>query len=376
MNRWFTRSLTVGLGALVGLLLVTSCSSPTPSGADASKEPAAPSHSTEATSPSVSTGESFTLPGGPISIEPVPAVRPVSSQTKPQLPAKFTDVTGKTHEIADTSRILALDIYGTLVETVIALGEGDKLVGRTSSNTQDELSDLPMVTVGGHQLNAEAILNLQPTLVIADKTLGPPEVLTQLSEAGGTVVYVDAKRTLAAMPRLIHDLADILGVADRGEELAKTANERLNAVTKQIQDKEFDLAEQPTAVFLYIRGNGSIFFIFGQDSGADDLLSSLGLRDISSEIGIKDYKPATAEALAELSPDVLFVMASGLESGGGIDALLKRPGIAQTPAGQHRRIISLPDGQSLSFGPSYPDMVEKISQHAFAGKSDGNKKTP
>ncbi|MFC0582164.1 heme/hemin ABC transporter substrate-binding protein [Micrococcoides hystricis] len=370
MNKWLNRLLVGGTSILASLLLVTSCSSPIPAGTDATEEAsAASSHSSESPTPSTSAVEPLSLPSGPVSIAPVPAVEPVSSKAEPALPVTFKDVTGGTHEITDTSRVLALDIYGTFVETIIALGEQDKLVGRTSSNTQPEIADLPMVTVGGHQLNAEAILNLQPTLVIADKTLGPPEVLTQLADAGIPVVYLDAKRTLATMPTMIQDLSDIMGVADRGEELSEEISQRLEQVTEQIKARSAETQKQPAAAFLYIRGSGSVFFIFGKDSGADDLITSLGLKDVASEKGITDYKPATAEALAELAPDVLIVMSSGLESGGGIEELLKRPGVAQTPAGKNKRIIDLPDGQSLSFGPSYPDMVEKIIQEAFTADS-------
>jgi len=41
----------------------------------------------------------------------------------------------------------------------------------------------------------------------------------------------------------------------------------------------------------------------------------------------------------------------GLESVGGIDGLLKEPGIAETPAGQNRRIVAMDDGYLLSFSP-------------------------
>ncbi len=35
---------------------------------------------------------------------------------------------------------------------------------------------------------------------------------------------------------------------------------------------------------------------------------------------------------------------------GGVDGLLKLPGIAQTPAGEHRRIVDMDDGVLLNFG--------------------------
>ncbi len=66
---------------------------------------------------------------------------------------------------------------------------------------------------------------------------------------------------------------------------------------------------------------------------------------------IKGNKPMTAEAVIAAQPDVYVLFTTGLESIGGVDGLLKLPGLAHTPAGQNRRVVTL-DGQYLSgFGP-------------------------
>lgn len=357
MKKWLTRWLAVGTGILVSFSL-TSCSDLSADSSPA--KTAQESHST-LPEPSATTVGPYTLVNQPVSIDRVDPPTPVTDGA-PSLPVKFTDTTGKEIEITDTSRVLALDIYGTFAETIIALGEADKLVGRTSSNDQAELAHLPEVTVGGHQLSAEAILNIGPTLILADETLGPPEVMDQLADAGIPIVTLDSKRSLENLPETIRDIAQIMGVPERGEKLSQEREETLARIQEQIRVEEFSDDEPPNAVFLYIRGTAGVFFIFGQDSGADELITALGLNDVASQAGIVDYKPATAEALAQLEPDIIFVMSSGLESGGGLEGLLNRPGILQTPAGQSEMIVDLPDGQSLSFGPSYPEMVQHISQ--------------
>lgn len=45
------------------------------------------------------------------------------------------------------------------------------------------------------------------------------------------------------------------------------------------------------------------------------------------------------------------MMEEGLKSTGGIEGLLDRPGVAQTKAGQNKRVVTIPDGAALSFGP-------------------------
>ncbi|MCP6379759.1 ABC transporter substrate-binding protein, partial [Klebsiella pneumoniae] len=82
--------------------------------------------------------------------------------------------------IKSTSRILALDLYGTLSRTLIGLGLGDKIVGRTVSSTEKQLHDRPVVTETGHVLNVEAVAGLKPSVIIADRSVGPKEALDQL----------------------------------------------------------------------------------------------------------------------------------------------------------------------------------------------------
>ena len=66
---------------------------------------------------------------------------------------------------------------------------------------------------------------------------------------------------------------------------------------------------------------------------------------------IAGSKPMTAEAVIAAQPDVYVLFPTSLKSVGGVDGLLKLPGLAHTPAGQNRRVVTL-DGQYLSgFGP-------------------------
>src|SRR5699024_10072449 len=117
---------------------------------------------------------------GPSTAAQVPATEPVTTDPDQQLPVTVTGEDGQEVTIEDTSRMLALDLYGTLTEITVGLGLGGDLVGRAVSNTQGSLADLPVVTENGHELNVEAILALEPTFVLMDTTMGPPEVPDQL----------------------------------------------------------------------------------------------------------------------------------------------------------------------------------------------------
>src|SRR3546814_4778072 len=76
-------------------------------------------------------------------------------------------------------------------------------------------------------------------------------------------------------------------------------------------------------------------------------------------------RPVNAEALVEMKPDLLLMMTKGLDSVDGIDGLLERvPAVANTPAGQNRRIVDMSDYEILSFGPRTPDVLDALARRS------------
>jgi iron complex transport system substrate-binding protein len=59
---------------------------------------------------------------------------------------------------------------------------------------------------------------------------------------------------------------------------------------------------------------------------------------------------------------VLLVTDQGLQAAGGIDGLLRAPGLAATPAGRARRVLSLDALWLLGFGPRLPSAIRTLAQ--------------
>ncbi|MCT1368167.1 heme/hemin ABC transporter substrate-binding protein [Kocuria sp. HSID16901] len=304
---------------------------------------------------------------GPTTASSVPEVQPLEDPQKPQLPVTVTDEQGTQVKVADVSRILALDIYGTLADTVIGLGLGDRLVGRVTSSTASSLSSLPVVTEGGHDLNVEKILSLRPTLVLMDTTNGPREVTEQLRSAGVTVVHFSPDRSIDTVVPQIQQVAQALGVPESGKRLGERVQQELDSVQRAIASVAPQEADRRLSIaFLYVRGTAGVFFVLGQGSGADGLIKALSGVDAAGEAGVKDIKPATSEALATLNPDLILAMSKGVESAGGVDGLASRPGMGETTAGKNRRIVDMADGQILSFGPNAPAVLLSLARAIYA----------
>jgi iron complex transport system substrate-binding protein len=296
------------------------------------------------------------------------AITPVDDGTAPELPVIVTDSEGREVEITDTERILPIDISGTIASTVFALGLGDRVVGRDSSTLFPGTEDLPVVTKTGHTLNPEAILELAPTVVLTDTTIGPKEVRQQLRDAGIAVVVISSDRRLDTTDELVTEIAAALGVPSRGEELIQRLDAGVEAALAEIADvTPVSVDDRARMLFLYVRGSANVYYIFGEDSGADSLIDAVGGVDVAAEIGWEGMKPMTAEALVAAQPDVLVMMTDGLESVGGIDGLIERiPAIAETPAGANRRVIDMADAEILSFGPRSADVISALARALYA----------
>lgn len=295
--------------------------------------------------------------GGPVtatvtSTDPVP----ITPAPVPALPVTVKSFDGGEVTVTDASRIIAVDRYGTLAQTVYALGLGPNLVGRSTSAAFPAVANVPNVAGGNGMLNVESVLALRPTVFLTDTTTATPALRDQLRAAGVTVVYTDPQRTMAGVVPQIETVAAALGVRDAGAKLAQRTRDEIAAAGARVPAQ----SSKPKIAFLYLRST-AITMMAGPDSGADALITAIGGTDAGTAAGLtEEFTGITSEAMIAASPDVFLVMTDGLKSIGGVDGLAKIPGVAQTPAGRNKRVIDMADSVLLSFGPNTGRVVDAL----------------
>lgn len=286
--------------------------------------------------------------------------RPITENPVPNLPATVRSFDGVDVTVTDVSRIVTADRSGTLAQTVFSLGLGDNLVGRSAASFPAS-EHLPNVTPGGHGLNAEAILALNPTVVLTDTSVGPLTVQEQLRNSGIPVVFVDPARTLGTVDSGIDAVAAALGVPEQGAALVQRTNEEIAAATAAFPTEH----PEPTVAFLYLRGS-AIKMLGGPGSGADALIGALGGKDAGTVAGLTaEFTPITSEAMIAADPDVILIMTHSLDSVGGPAGLAELPGVAQTPAGKNGSIVDMDDSVLLSFGPDTGKVLAALSDALY-----------
>lgn len=364
------RRLAVCAAAILsGALLLTGCSGDDPHGSDApgvSAEPLVPLSELDVLD------DPRSYEGPSTAVLQHTEIEPVEEDPARELPATVTsygsDGSGSEVTVEKTDKVVAADLGGNISVTIAGLGFADSLVGVDQSTTLPSLQDLPRVTSGGHTVNAESIIQLKPDLVITDGSVGPRDVIEQLEDVGIQVVFVKNEASFAGAEDLARQVAAIYGNPGAGEKLADRIADEVEAKKAEIAEiAPTDPDQKVRIAFLYLRGTAGVYYLFGEESGADQLIDALGAVDVAGELGWDGMKPMTDEALVAANPDLILVMTEGLDSVGGVDGLLdEKPAVAVTAAGEHRRFVDMEDGTILSFGPRSAGIIDALARAVYA----------
>lgn len=260
-------------------------------------------------------------------------------------PVEVNDAGGESVVINSTERIIGLN--GSTTEILFALGLDGNIVGCDASSTypKDVKKKLPSV---GYQygLNAEGILSLKPTLVIGREDVKPPQVVEQLRAAGVTVLLLKEPKTFNEAKQRLRIIGKAVRRLEKAEALISDLEKHVVTLESKLAAREDEPKKK--ALFLYLRGPQTAF-VLGEESAPGAMIKFVGAENAAGKI--KSAKPMTAEAVIAAQPDVYILFGSGLKSIGGVEGLLKVPGLAQTPAGRNKRVVAM-DGLYLSgFGP-------------------------
>jgi iron complex transport system substrate-binding protein len=246
-----------------------------------------------------------------------------------------------------------ITIGGALTETVYALGLQSQLVAVDSSSIYPEAATkLPNI---GHErtLSVEGTLAQHPSLIIASSEAGPATVIDQLRQVGVNVVIVKVEHGVEGAKRKVQAVADALGKSSEGKKLTDKIDSEL---VKLPAPKPME--QRRKVLFIYARGGGMLN-VSGTGTAAHAVIEAAGGRNAVTEYA--NYKPLTAESAVNAAPDIILMTTRGLEGMGGIDQLLKVPGLAETPAGRAWRVVAIDDLKLLGFGPRTGEAVLELA---------------
>ena len=283
-------------------------------------------------------------------------------------------------------RIVA--VGGAITETLYALGAEAELVGvDTTSLYPAAATRLPSVGYA-RALSAEGVLSLRPTLVLVSGEAGPPVVLRQLEAARVPLQVLDADHRIEGLLVRTRRIGQLVGRAEAGAALAAEIQRQWQATLARVAvlqrgvqgtpaqqrgDQQMAASARgasrgaalppgpagPRVLFVLSHAMNQLR-IGGRGTAADAVIGYAGARNAFADVD--GFKPLTPEAAIAAAPDVLLVTDQGLQAAGGIDGLLTAPGLAATPAGRARRVVSLEAMWLLGFGPRLPQAVAQLAE--------------
>lgn len=254
-----------------------------------------------------------------------------------------------------------ISVGGVLTEFVYALGASDRLVAVDTTSTYPAAAKkLPQV---GYQrsLSAEGVLAQNPALIIATTDAGPPPAMVQLKASGVAIEIIPHEFSLQGARHMLRSVAEALKLDAEGRALDSTFMQQWQTTEQQLKTYN----TQPRVLFVLAHAGGNLQ-VAGANTAADAMIQLAG--GVNAMQGIEAYKPLTAEAVLAAAPDVILLTTEGLHSTGGADALWQKPGLALTPAGAKRHLVTLDNLYLLGFGPRLPQAVSELAR---ALRSDG-----
>lgn len=251
------------------------------------------------------------------------------------------DAAGRTITIRSTDRIVA--IGGAVTEILYALGLDDQIAAVDVTSTWPPAATEKPSVGYMRTLSPEGVLSLAPDLILAIEGSGPAETIAVLEKASIPFVLVPEAHDGEGVLKKVRFIADAVGVAEKGEELAEAISEDLATVAgmrKRIETKR-------SAVFVLAMSGGSPM-VAGEDTSAEGVFALAGVDNALT--GFTGFKRANEEATMAAQPDAVVVMA---ERGHALtaDKVFAVPAFATTPAAKEKRLVSLPGSYLLGFGP-------------------------
>ena len=209
----------------------------------------------------------------------------------------FLDATGTAVTLpAPPRRIVSL--IPSITETLFALGAGPSVTGCTVYCTEPAEGVATKTRVGGEKNpKLDVIRELGADLVIANIEENVREHIEAL-RGWGIPVYVTYPRTVVEGIRLVSDLGEVVGLGERGRELAGALEAALADVRRRCADRPKRRVFYP----IWRRPWMSI----NRDTYAHDMLAVCGGANVFGTRGTR-YPEVTLEEVARAAPEVILL---------------------------------------------------------------------
>ncbi|WP_029150507.1 ABC transporter substrate-binding protein [Microbacterium indicum] len=279
-----------------------------------------------------------------------------------ELPVTVTDGTGAEVEVDDTSRIIAAG--DDVAEILGALGLADDVYAAPADGASAIARGAEVQYEFNQSTGTEGLLSVDGTLFIGNNPNRHGDVAQQFRDAGVDAVVYDDQQPTADKIRAV---AEYVGAADAGEEIAAAVEGQLAEAASYADDLEGITVLQVTA-----SGAGGANAVVGTGTAGADIAEAIGVTSVGVDAGLRGYSVEYSdEGLLATEPDAILVGTADLEEWGGLDGFVAAfPTLVDTPAFQNDRIFVMPSEQIKISGPALGVGAEALASALDASFSE------
>jgi iron complex transport system substrate-binding protein len=242
-----------------------------------------------------------------------------------------------------------------MTEFLFALNQGNKIVGIDLTSTYPPETK-NITTVGYHRhLSTEGIISLDPTVVIHQGDVAPPNVMPQLQMVGIPIKKYPAGSTLDSAKIVLKMVAHDYGVDSIADKLIAQMDSDL-AKTQTIVAK---YSTRPKVLIIHFGQQRNQYFVMGTRGTPDEMIRLAGGINAADTSSFRDLSP---EVIAREQPDVILATDFGFDRMGSVEKFMTLPGVALTPAAKNGKIFRIEEHDLVYFGPRSGKNILKIAE--------------
>jgi len=247
----------------------------------------------------------------------------------------------------------------SLTATLVAVGALDVLVGvdRFSAGQQAEVAGLPQVG-GLSDPSLEAVIALRPDLVVLVPSAEQRDFRGRLADLGVPVLAVD--------PVSFEEVLE--AIVTLGERVGRGAAARARVAAVRGAREQVEAAARgvaPPGTVLVLQRDP--LFVVGRGSFVDEMLASVGARNLGAEFGAP-YPRVTREWLIAAAPELILDASQQPDDDDPLAYWSRWPSL---PAVRSGRVRALPEGVVTLPGPYLDEGLRVLAKAVAAGPAGG-----
>ncbi len=296
---------------------------------------------------------------------PEPPVAGIQSEPDAELPVEpaeaptkairsLVDDSGTTIELEGYPQAI-VSISPSTTEILFAIGAGSQVVGRDEFSLYPDQA-LQVTSVGAlwEELPAEAILALEPDLVVAAQIISVDQVQA-LRDLGLTVYWQSNPSSYADLWNNLRDLAQLTGHETESESLIVGLKERVNAVQKKVSA----ISDRPLVFYELDATDPSNPWTAGSGTFIDYIIGLAGGTNAAASLQ-GDYTQISAEELIHIDPQVILL--ADAPYGVTPENVADRPGWDAITAVRQEALYPIDPNIMSVPGPRLVDALERTVQ--------------